>query len=38
VYQGGFFDRGISASPAIADGKIYIGVRDGRLYALGLKG
>lgn len=36
AYQGGFFDRGISASPAISGGKIYVGVRNGRLYALGL--
>ena len=35
-FQGGFFKRGISASPAISGGRIYIGVRDGRLYALGL--
>ena len=36
AFQGGFFERGISASPAISGGRIYIGVRDGRLYALGL--
>jgi glucose dehydrogenase len=36
AFQGGFFERGLSASPAISGGRIYIGVRDGRLYALGL--
>jgi outer membrane protein assembly factor BamB len=35
-FQNGFFNRGISGSPAISGDKIYIGVRDGRLYALGL--
>jgi len=35
--RGGFFSRGLSASPAIADRRIYVGVRDGRLYALGLR-
>ena len=35
-FQDGFFNRGISGSPAISGNKIYIGVRDGRLYALGL--
>jgi|1186.fasta_scaffold22923_2 eukaryotic-like serine/threonine-protein kinase len=34
--KGGFFDRGISGSPAVTGDKIYIGVRDGKLYALGL--
>jgi len=36
VYQGGFFDRGISSSPAIGGGRLYVGVRNGRFYALGL--
>ena len=36
-YQGGFFDRGISGSPAIAGGRIFIGVRDGAVYSLGLR-
>jgi eukaryotic-like serine/threonine-protein kinase len=35
-YQGGFFDRGISASPAIVGDTIYVGSRDGRMYALSL--
>lgn len=33
-YQGGFFDRGISASPAVVGDTIYAGSRDGRMYAL----
>jgi outer membrane protein assembly factor BamB len=36
-YQGGFFDRGISASPAVSGATIYVGVRDGRMYALSLR-
>jgi outer membrane protein assembly factor BamB len=36
-FQGGFFKRGISGSPAISGDKVFIGVRDGRLYALGLR-
>ena len=35
-FQGGFFGRGISASPAVVGDSIYIGVRDGRMYALSL--
>jgi len=35
--QGGFFSRGISGSPAVAGGRIFIGVRDGAVYALGLR-
>lgn len=35
-YQGGFFDRGISASPAVSGDTIYVGVRNGRMYALSL--
>lgn len=30
------FPRGMQSSPAVVDGKLYIGCRDGRLYALGL--
>ena len=37
AYQGGFFRRGISGSPAIAGGRIFIGVRDGAVYSLGLR-
>jgi outer membrane protein assembly factor BamB len=36
-YQGGFFSRGISGSPAISGGRIVIGVRDGAVYSLGLR-
>lgn len=36
-YQGGLFSRGISGSPAVSGGRLYIGVRDGRLYALGVR-
>jgi eukaryotic-like serine/threonine-protein kinase len=36
-YQGGMFTRGISASPAIVGDRVYVGVRDGRVYALGLR-
>jgi outer membrane protein assembly factor BamB len=31
------FPRGIQSSPAVVDGKLYIGCRNGRLYALGLR-
>ena len=37
AYQGGFFRRGISGSPAISNGRIFLGVRDGDVYALGLR-
>jgi outer membrane protein assembly factor BamB len=35
-YEDGFFDRGISSSPALDTGRVFVGVRDGRLYSLGL--
>ena len=35
-YQGGMFRRGISSSPAVVGDRVYVGVRDGRVYALGL--
>jgi outer membrane protein assembly factor BamB len=37
AFQGGFFRRGISGSPAVSGGRIYLGVRDGDVYALGLR-
>ncbi len=35
-YEHGFFTRGILSSPALAMGRVFVGVRDGRVYSLGL--